>query len=161
MEDCVFYKGRNRGYYRQVSLNGKLCGAHRLVYTMSHGPIPEGMVVRHTCDNPACENPNHLIIGTQRDNIQDTMDRGRVWKAKERFNTIEEIIRNTDPAGHCLIWKGKPAIVTDLPVKKNLSGMITVQRVVYFLVRGKQQVPGKKALPFCGSTLCVNPKHFK
>ena len=40
-------------------------------------PIPEGMVVMHTCDNPGCCNPNHLILGTQRQNIEDCIAKGR------------------------------------------------------------------------------------
>ena len=40
-------------------------------------PVPEGMVVMHTCDNPGCFNPNHLKVGTQSDNICDSRDKGR------------------------------------------------------------------------------------
>lgn len=51
--------------------------SHRLAYQSIHGDIPEGLVVRHTCDNPSCCNPDHLTIGTHRENIQDKLDRGR------------------------------------------------------------------------------------
>lgn len=40
--------------------------------------VPQGMVVRHTCDNPGCVNPEHLRIGTQADNLRDASERGRV-----------------------------------------------------------------------------------
>jgi DNA-binding XRE family transcriptional regulator len=50
---------------------------HRHVYEQMFGDIEEGLVVRHKCDNPMCINPEHLIAGTQRDNIQDMMDRDR------------------------------------------------------------------------------------
>lgn len=51
--------------------------AHRVAYERWVGPIPDGHVVRHRCDNPPCINPEHLITGTQGQNIQDMIDRGR------------------------------------------------------------------------------------
>lgn len=56
---------------------GTLTYISHLIYEEHHGEIPDGLVVRHTCDNPPCINPDHLIIGTQAQNIQDMIDRGR------------------------------------------------------------------------------------
>ena len=50
---------------------------HRLMWEMHNGPISDGLVVRHRCDNPPCINPNHLEIGTHGQNMQDMVDRGR------------------------------------------------------------------------------------
>lgn len=50
---------------------------HRLMWAMHNGPIPEGAVVRHRCDNPPCVNPDHLEIGTHDQNMQDMVDRKR------------------------------------------------------------------------------------
>jgi len=63
-------------------MNGRPTGrttvrAHRFSYEHHIGPIPPGAVVRHTCDNPNCVNPEHLLIGTQLDNIRDRVARGR------------------------------------------------------------------------------------
>lgn len=49
--------------------------AHRYAFFLMHGHAPK--LVRHTCDNPACCNPNHLLEGTQQDNINDMVARGR------------------------------------------------------------------------------------
>jgi hypothetical protein len=51
--------------------------AHRVAYELARGPIPTGMVVRHTCDVTLCVNPDHLLIGTQQDNIADKVARNR------------------------------------------------------------------------------------
>lgn len=56
--------------------------AHRVAYEHFTGPIPDGMLVRHACDNPPCMNPDHLSVGTKQDNAQDMIDRGRHWAQK-------------------------------------------------------------------------------
>src|SRR5213595_2676709 len=51
--------------------------AHRLAYAETKGPIPEGMLVLHKCDVPACINPEHLYVGDSQDNMNDMVMRGR------------------------------------------------------------------------------------
>lgn len=67
----------NQDGYGVIGLNNKTARAHRVAYALANGPIPDGLVVRHSCHNPACCNPDHLSIGTQRDNVQDMVDAGR------------------------------------------------------------------------------------
>lgn len=54
--------------------------AHRWAYHSLVGPIPEGQVVRHKCDNPSCVRLDHLELGAQRDNLLDRRDRSRYHK---------------------------------------------------------------------------------
>lgn len=56
--------------------------AHRVSWELHNGPIPDGMVCRHDCDNPGCVNPAHLRIGTHADNIADKVARNRQAKGE-------------------------------------------------------------------------------
>lgn len=55
--------------------------AHRLVVTLVFGSIPNGLIIRHKCDNPICCNPFHLEPGTMSDNARDMISRGRSNRA--------------------------------------------------------------------------------
>ncbi len=55
----------------------KKIAAHRSVYELIKGKIPHGMLVRHSCHNPSCCNPSHLLVGTDADNARDKCLAGR------------------------------------------------------------------------------------
>jgi len=56
--------------------------AHRIAYRLINGTLDKSDVVRHSCDNPPCCNPKHLLRGTQQDNSQDCLDRGRTARGE-------------------------------------------------------------------------------
>lgn len=74
---CIFWTGTTRGGYGRVKINGKSYSVHRLVWEHFNRDLRPGEVVRHSCDNPACVLPSHLLVGTQHDNIRDRVQRGR------------------------------------------------------------------------------------
>ena len=51
--------------------------AHRAAWELANGPVPNGMSVLHRCDNPPCVRPEHLFVGTQKDNVRDMIEKGR------------------------------------------------------------------------------------
>jgi len=75
---CLEWSGyKNPDGYGVFSLKGKATRTHRIAYVLRYGEIQNGMVVRHSCHNPSCCNADHLMIGTQQDNIQDMLKEGR------------------------------------------------------------------------------------
>lgn len=75
--------GLARGGYGQFMTSrvdgSKWYRAHRFSFEAHNGPIPDGGVVMHSCDNPICVNPSHLSAGTQRGNMADRDAKGRGW----------------------------------------------------------------------------------
>lgn len=63
--------------YGQIGIRGRNKKAHRVAWEEKNGPIPPGLFVLHKCDNRACVNVNHLLIGTQLDNIKDRDSKNR------------------------------------------------------------------------------------
>lgn len=78
MTDCILHNGcvNNAGYGLKWYA-GRLRGAHVVSYLKHKGPIPEGLVVMHSCDNRLCVNPEHLSVGTYSDNMVDCVSKGR------------------------------------------------------------------------------------
>ena len=63
--------------YGKSWFSGRLVRAHRVSWALVNGPVPAGMCVCHHCDNRVCVRPDHLFIGTYRDNVLDKEHKGR------------------------------------------------------------------------------------
>ena len=75
---CWIWNGSlNKKGYGCFWANNTRFRANRFSYTLYKGEIPEGMFVCHSCDNPSCVNPEHLWLGTPKDNVQDMIKKGR------------------------------------------------------------------------------------
>lgn len=81
--ECWEWVGkRDREGYGLVKWFGKLRRAHRVQWIYRNGAPPFWMHVLHKCDNPPCIRPEHLYLGTDKDNAQDRVTRGRQGKRR-------------------------------------------------------------------------------
>jgi len=91
--DCVQWVGStNPNGYGQIGYEGKICTTHRLSWILANGEIPNGLWVLHKCDFRACINPDHLFLGTARDNTDDMVSKGRYVNAM--------LLKTHCPQGH-------------------------------------------------------------
>ena len=93
---CWFWKGATiKNGYGRVTLGKKQYLAHRIAFSIFKGLIPDGngyhgVCVMHSCDNRLCVNPNHLSLGSQKDNVKDSITKSRHytpnWSGKNNPN---------------------------------------------------------------------------
>lgn len=104
--------------------------ATRFAWELANGPIPEGKFICHTCDNPPCVNPGHLWPGTQQENIDDMMEKGRHWDAAKLSD---------EDAARILLFSHEP--IRALAIRFNVSES-TIGRV---RKNGTQRMPRKES----------------
>jgi predicted XRE-type DNA-binding protein len=79
----LWLRAANTQEYGNLHLDGSYALAHRALYELTFGQIPEGMVVMHKCDTPCCVNPDHLMVSTQKENQRDMAKKGRSMRGRE------------------------------------------------------------------------------
>lgn len=120
-DSCWLWTGARAQGYGKFSVNGKIWQATRWSYEFHKSPIPDGLLICHTCDFPACVNPEHLWPGTHSENALDMVNKDRQGPNKthcRKGHSYEEVgcyIR-TKPAGGRqagTIWKACKKCETD------------------------------------------------
>jgi hypothetical protein len=119
--DCWLWTGyRQPDGYGQFRANSKFYNSHKFAYELAYGPVPDGLEVMHTCDQPHCCNVAHMRLGTHLENMQDC-------KAKGRQACGERIKRNKLTADQVLeirrLFKRTEANRSNIPILAKRYGV--------------------------------------
>lgn len=131
-DGCLEYQGcvQSNGYAR-ATIRRKTDHAHRHAYRLANGvEIPKGIDVCHRCDNRRCINPDHLFLGTRKDNMQDAVAKGRQAKAFDLPHTkINQFVRQEIVA---LAKAGVPysEVAAQFGICRQHAGYIAIQHGV-------------------------------
>lgn len=123
---CIEWTGEldHNGYGRlgfgRRGEGNKTEGAHRVSYSIWNGKIPAKMHVRHTCDNPRCVNPKHLLVGTHDDNMRDMARRERSHLTRLTAPDVIAIRRRSG--------EDHKSLAAEFGVTKSNISMIVTQR---------------------------------
>lgn len=91
-DSCWLWKGYKNHYgYGKIRINGKLKFVHRLSYELHFGDIESDLEVCHKCDVRNCVNPDHLFLGTRKDNMRDMSAKGRTYNSNLTIEQVKEI----------------------------------------------------------------------
>lgn len=124
-------RGKGRGGYGSMNIgNGRIRPAHIVAWELANGrKVPKGLVVRHTCDNPPCTNPAHLLIGTHADNCADKMERNRHPKGSGIGNS--KLTEEDIPVIRSLAASGAKhkEIAIQFGVSRSLIGLIVARKI--------------------------------
>ena len=126
MSACIEHTQQgDKDGYGHTHYQGKRASLHRLAHYKATGTWPE--VVRHTCDNPRCINPEHLLGGSASDNVQDMLSRGRGNKAAG------------EDSGRCKLSDEQVLTIcnSNLTVKQLALTYSVTKSCIYYLKSGK------------------------
>jgi hypothetical protein len=131
----IWTGGLNKAGYGTVKIFNKPKLAHRVSYEIHVGNLPVKILVCHKCDNPPCVNPDHLFLGTHRDNAFDSMKKGRFSINKRRGSkshlsrlTESQVIQIRNRYVKGSRKNGSAGIAKDFNVQPNTISKIVTRR---------------------------------
>lgn len=171
-QGCWSWGAALSGNYGQLSFNGKHDYTHRIAYILAYGEIPENLLVRHKCDNTKCCNPDHLELGTHRDNRLDTLERADIKTSYNPYkNHVKEYKTIIDKLNYYLansIILDNGCIITTV-CKPNVHGyvVVSINNSNYMLHKlilsnslNKDYNDINTARHLCNNKNCINQNHL-
>lgn len=133
-DECWLWKfAADPSGYGRLRWDGRSALSHRVAYILRNGPIGggrRGPVVMHSCDNPGCCNPRHLSVGTQAENIADSVAKGRTARCsahyKTRLTPADVLKIRADTRTHRLIaadYRMAPDAITNIKNRKRWAAL--------------------------------------
>lgn len=125
MSGCWLWTGNTNGRYGTLGFNNKPLYAHRFSYELYHGKFDKKLDVCHKCDVNLCVNPQHLFVGSRKDNMRDCLLKGRFAHGSKHKNAklneqaIVEIIQSYDNG-----FKNQRELAEQFGVTQTLIGRI-------------------------------------
>ncbi len=124
--DCWEWKATISHGYGNFSIYSKMKTAHRVAWEIVNGPIPEDKMILHSCDNPLCVNPNHLRLGTNKDNMHD-----RAFRYKGPYKGNQPKLRDEDILTIKKMWnENRGTILQSQIAEKFKVDKSTISRIV-------------------------------
>lgn len=114
--------------YGCTNINGKTEYAHREAYKHYIGHVPKGLWVLHKCDTPSCINPNHLFLGTHKDNMADMVNKGRSNTQKGEAHLDAKL---TNKQAWYVYVLGKSGIQPSIIANKMRLPIVIIRRIIY------------------------------
>jgi len=147
-ENCWIWIGPKFRYgYGKLDLcvnhKNKTFSAHRCAWENAFGPIPTGLLVCHRCDNPLCVNPDHLFLGTNKENSQDMVLKGRSLKGdKNPLRIHPELVRrgeliHTSVIKECDVHMIRKMYSKSMSVKEIAYKLGVTKKIVYNVLGGR------------------------
>lgn len=115
---CWIFGGQKSQRYSHLDFRYRRISGHHMAWMMYYGDIPRGLHVLHKCDRTKCCNPAHLFLGTQKDNVQDSVRKGRCIRAKGSQNG-HAILTESQVSEIKRIWM--PRVVTRKMISRKFN----------------------------------------
>ena len=127
---CWYWRGSLNRFGYGCLRNQK---AHRVSWNMFNGPVPAGMLVLHKCDVRNCVNPDHLFLGSQKDNMIDAKRKGRLVFPKKRFGESNPMAKlNNNIVRQIRIEAAQSDITQAALARKYDVSPMTINRVINY-----------------------------